>query len=116
MTDALVSYYMRRMDPLTFAHELRRIRQAAGLSQIEVAACVGVHQTFVSKIERGLKRPYPELVEKWARCCGCRVEIVFASPLDPLDARVRMALPRMTEKQRRALSDLIESLVPPDEG
>lgn len=40
-----------------FAAWLRERRQAAGLSQEELAEKAGLHRTYVSQLERGLKSP-----------------------------------------------------------
>ena len=45
---------MRRRDPKQlFAHNLRRLRTAAGFSQEELADRAGLHRTYISSIERG---------------------------------------------------------------
>ena len=36
---------------------VRRHRQAAGLSQEELAARAGLHRTYISLLERGLRNP-----------------------------------------------------------
>lgn len=36
---------------------LRRHRLANNLSQEKLAACAGVHRTYISQIERGIKSP-----------------------------------------------------------
>lgn len=40
-----------------FAQALRRCRQERGLSQEAFAELVGLHRTYVSQLERGLKSP-----------------------------------------------------------
>ena len=39
-----------------FLSLLREVRTGAGLSQEQLAAALGEHQTFVSKVERGVRR------------------------------------------------------------
>lgn len=45
-----------------FASVLRTIRQAQHLSQEELAALAGVHRTYISQLERGLKSPTLETI------------------------------------------------------
>lgn len=56
----------RRLNDLV-AVNLRRIRQAAGLSQEELAAKCGVHRTYVGSVERGERNITLDTLEKLAR-------------------------------------------------
>lgn len=40
-----------------FGRELRRLRERAGLTQVQLAARLGYHHTYVSKIESGAREP-----------------------------------------------------------
>lgn len=40
-----------------FGKNMRRVRMAAGLSQDEIAIRMGVEQTYVSGLERGVRNP-----------------------------------------------------------
>jgi transcriptional regulator with XRE-family HTH domain len=52
-------------------HWLRELRQTAGLSQIELAARLGLkYYTFVSQVETGYGRVPTESMEAWARALG----------------------------------------------
>ena len=42
---------------MRFAELLRSHREGAGLSQEELADRAGLHRTFISQVERGLKSP-----------------------------------------------------------
>ena len=39
-----------------FLRELRRVREERGISQSDLAQAMGEHQTYVSKVETGLRR------------------------------------------------------------
>ena len=45
---------------------VRRLRQAKGWSQEEFAERAGVHRTYVSGVERGVRNPTVTVVEKLA--------------------------------------------------
>lgn len=49
---------------------IRRLRKAQGISQEELADRAGVHRTFVSQIERAVKSPTLESLDRIARGLG----------------------------------------------
>jgi len=61
---------MASRQPLSFADLLRHHRNAAGLSQERLAERSGLSRRGVSDIERGLKRPYKDTVERLAGALG----------------------------------------------
>lgn len=75
--------------------ELRDARQSAGLSQDQLAASLGKHQTFVSKVEKGQR--YLDVLEfvRWA----------LAVKADPalLISRLQDDLVSHTRRHRRTL-------------
>lgn len=58
--------------------ELRTARQAAGLSQDQLATRLGKHQTFVSKIEKGQR--YLDVLEfvRWASAVKLDAAVLIA--------------------------------------
>jgi transcriptional regulator with XRE-family HTH domain len=60
---------MRRRKVLTeaFGRVIRNARQGAGLSQERLAFCAGVHPTYISQLERGMKSPSLEVVGSLAK-------------------------------------------------
>ncbi len=52
-----------------------RARQAAGLTQSEVARRMGTTQSAVAAIESGSRTPTVDLLERLARACGGRLTI-----------------------------------------
>jgi transcriptional regulator with XRE-family HTH domain len=61
---------MATRQPLSFADLLRRHRNAVGLSQEELAVRAGLSRRGISDIERGLKRPYKDTVERLVNALG----------------------------------------------
>ena len=45
---------------------LRLLRTYAGLTQVEAASKLSVSQSYISEIEKGVKQPTLELVERYA--------------------------------------------------
>ena len=54
-----------------FGENLKRARQAAGLSQDELAARSGLHRTYVSSVERGHRNVSLENIFALAKAVGC---------------------------------------------
>jgi transcriptional regulator with XRE-family HTH domain len=53
-----------------FPEVLRKVRTDKGLSQEELADLAGLHRTYISQIERGLKSPSLRSLEKIANGLG----------------------------------------------
>lgn len=54
-----------------FARNLRKLREAKGISQEELAHQAGLDRTYVSGCERGLRNASLASVEKLAKALGC---------------------------------------------
>lgn len=65
------------------ARVLRSMREAAGLSQCELANALGLSQAAVKRNERGHKVPRVELCWAWALACGRTLES-FAAEVERL--------------------------------
>jgi ribosome-binding protein aMBF1 (putative translation factor) len=59
------------------AHRVRDLREAAGLSQAEVAERMGTKQPSIARIERAEAWPKIETLQKLARVFGMRLQIDF---------------------------------------
>lgn len=57
--------------------ELRRRRIEAGLNQIDLARLTGLHQTYISYLERGLKNPTAKTLKIITDVLGCDVADVL---------------------------------------
>ena len=49
---------------------LRRLREAKGLSQEQFADEAGIHRTYVSDLERGSRNPTIRVVDRVAKALG----------------------------------------------
>lgn len=67
MPDALV----------TFAANLRRARESAGLSQERLAHDAGLNMTHVARIERGEREPGVRAVAKLSQGLGVSAAVLF---------------------------------------
>src|SRR5262245_36304080 len=63
-------------------NRLRELRNARGLSQLEIADRTGLTRQSVGAIESGRYVPNTAVALALARCLGCRVEDLFALPDD----------------------------------
>ncbi|MDR7522953.1 MAG: helix-turn-helix transcriptional regulator [Armatimonadota bacterium] len=57
---------------LDFGRAIETLRASKGLSREEAAALAGISHSYLSEIERGLKRPSADIVAKIARAFGMR--------------------------------------------
>lgn len=55
---------------------LQRLRREAGLSQEELADRSGVHQTYLSGVERGVRNPTVTVLQKIAVALGLDIDEV----------------------------------------
>lgn len=62
---------------MRFGRNVRALRDAADLSQDEFAEQVGVHRTYMSGIERGIRAPTIIVVEKIAIALGVEPGALF---------------------------------------
>lgn len=79
-------------DALEEEYELRRqliaLRLARGLTQEELAECVGTKQSGISRLESGSHRPSLAMLEKVAAALGAKVEIKL-TPLEDHEPAVK---------------------------
>ena len=68
--------YAERADEYQLVRELLAARAKAGLTQEEVAACMGTTKSAVSRLEGlGKHSPSVDTLKKYARAVGCEVEV-----------------------------------------
>lgn len=75
-------------DYVLFLNELRAARERVNMSQIELAARIGEHQTYVSKCERGVRRLDIVELKRWTDALGIGL-VDFSKILDQRLARNR---------------------------
>jgi transcriptional regulator with XRE-family HTH domain len=91
----------------TFAVKLKQLREAAGISQLELATRAGMNQFTVAKLEQGQREPSLQTAQALARALGVSLSafdgVVFgdARP-DQSAAKPKPGRPR---KGARAASD-----------
>ena len=66
-----------------FGKNMRRLRVKAGLSQDEVAVRMGVEQTYVSGLERGVRNPTLTTLDRAAQALGVKIVELLVDDLLP---------------------------------
>jgi len=56
-----------------FGKRLRALREARGWSQEEFADRAGLHRTYVSAVERGVRNPTLSVLERLAKAFGIKL-------------------------------------------
>lgn len=56
---------------------VRRIREAKGWSQDKLSEMSGLHRTYISGIERGVRNPTIKIVHEIAAALGIKVSQLF---------------------------------------
>jgi transcriptional regulator with XRE-family HTH domain len=69
-----------------FAAWLRELRQAAGLSQEQLAAKAGLHRTYISQLERGIKSPTLDVLAALAEAMDMSLKAFLADFARRLDS------------------------------
>ena len=63
---------------MSVGENIRRIREARGLNQAQLADRVGIAQPWVCQIERGTKNPSLQLGKLIAEVLGCTLDDLLA--------------------------------------
>ncbi|MDO8795456.1 MAG: helix-turn-helix transcriptional regulator [Vicinamibacterales bacterium] len=72
-----------------FGTRIRELRNAAGLSQEELADRADVHWTYLSDLERGRQSPTLDVVNRVAKALRVTIASLFAPFDEPYRARAR---------------------------
>jgi transcriptional regulator with XRE-family HTH domain len=62
------------------AHNVKRLRVKAGISQERLALDAGIDRTYVSRIERKAENCTVGILEKLAEVIGCKITEFFDEP------------------------------------
>lgn len=58
--------------------KVQRLRRDLGVSQEELADRAGLHRTYVSGVERGVRNPTLTVIEKLAQALGVTIAALLA--------------------------------------
>ena len=103
----------------TLGDYLKEQRVAAQLTLRQLAEQAGVSNPYLSQIERGLRRPSAEVLQRIAKVLRISAEQLYfragiASPQDSTAGSVELAIlgdTRLTERQKQSLLDVYASFV-----
>ena len=62
-----------------FKNRIREFRKKKGLRQTDLARLVGIFQSELSEIERGIRKPSVYLAKKIAKALGVSLDDLFSS-------------------------------------
>ncbi len=85
--------YAEHAEEYELVRELLAARAKAGLTQEQVAACMGTTKSAVSRLEGlGKHSPSVETLRRYARAVGCEVEVRLMPSSRPTRASTRQSL------------------------
>lgn len=83
---------------------IRDARRAAGLTQAELAARLGISQSAIAKLEREGSNPTVETLDRVLRPTGHRLQLIAPAWSDSIDlSLVRQALTRTPEERIKSV-------------
>lgn len=83
-----------------FGSHLRSLRTRAGLSQEELADRAGIHVTYLSGVERGLRNPAIRNVRRLAQAMGVPTKELFSFEESPPGSNDQPARPTNKDGSR----------------
>jgi len=83
-----------------FGSYLRSLRTKAGLSQEELADRAGIHVTYLSGVERGLRNPSIRNVRRLAQAMGVPTRELFSFEESPFGSNDQPARPTNKDGSR----------------
>ena len=104
---------------MDIGEKIKKIREAKGLSQKEVAATVGMDQSQYSKIEKGKTDPTTTTLQKISGAIGVSLAEIFApddvfKDVDSYDRSLLeklQLLEQLEEDEKQSVFKIIDSLV-----
>lgn len=94
----LVSVLKRELGELSFGGFLRGARASKDLSQVDMAAMLGIARSTLCDIEKGRHLVSPTMAAKIAKLCGLSTEmavtLAFQDQLDKANLKLRVAVVR----------------------
>jgi len=62
---------------LLFGQNVKRVREQKGWSQDRLSEETGLHRTYISGIERGVRNPTIEIVQQLSTALGVEIQDLF---------------------------------------
>lgn len=77
-----LSFFLKGDTPVTLGERLRKLREAQGLTQVKLAAQVGISDSLIAQVETGKVQPSLNTLEKLADTFGVSVDYFLSKPQD----------------------------------
>lgn len=65
-----------------FGPAIRRHRELLRISQEELAVRAGIDRTYISGVERGVRNPTLDVIQRIAQALGADLDVIFATARD----------------------------------
>ncbi len=94
----LIALLERELGPMSFGGFLRGARASKDLSQVDMAAVLGIARSTLCDIEKGRHLVSPAMAAKIAKICGLSTEmavtLAFQDQLDKANLKLKVAVAR----------------------
>jgi transcriptional regulator with XRE-family HTH domain len=111
--------YETPLSEATIGTRIRGLRHRRGLTQVELAGKLGMHQSLLSRYERGELRLHGALVASFAKALGVKTDDILG-PKEPTDAgaagdrrfmrRLQM-IGKLSKRQKEALLQTLDTFL-----
>ena len=110
--------FWQRMKEQHYGEYLRALRREAGLTQVELAKCLGVAQSNIAFWERSDKPPRSEILKPLAKALNVTVErLLDTEPFEPTRPTVQGKLAKafgkastLSRRQQEKIADVVNAL------
>jgi transcriptional regulator with XRE-family HTH domain len=105
-------------DDKAFGERLQQLRKKRGLSQVELASKLGIHQSLISQYERGYLRLHGALLVRLAQALGTTPDAILGTgpqkeepSLDRRFVRRLQKIERLSAHQKKILLGTIDAFL-----
>lgn len=101
-------------------HEkLRELRKSRGFSQQGLAERIGIHITYLSRLENGHNEPSLEVIRKLMDVCGVSADFLLRDDEDNFEVQIKdkdlaeriRLIDSLDDKSRQALMEVIDQML-----
>lgn len=98
----------QRTGSVELGARLKKVREAAGLSQHQLASRLGVVHTTIGRIEKGARSTTLQMVHRWHTACGYELDAVAVGSVEQA-ASLAVSVAAVPERELSDVLRVVES-------